>query len=246
MSGSAGPSVVRLAMWSGPRNLSTAMMRSWENRADTLVMDEPLYAHYLWVTGLEHPMASEILDSQPIDGAQAIASCLAPLPDGVTVSYQKHMSHHLLPDLDRAWLDELRHVVLLRHPARVLASYLDKRTDVVLDDLGLPQQLELLERAELVIDSDDFLTNPEGYLRSLCELIGAHFVDSMLSWPAGPRNTDGVWASHWYDAVWQSTGFAALDHANQRSLPPAPPGHEQLLAEAIEIYDELAAHRLVL
>ncbi len=230
-------------MWSGPRNLSTAMMRSWENRPDTVVMDEPLYAHYLAATGLDHPMGSEILRSQPTDGDDAIARCLAPLPAGIRVSYQKHMSHHLLPDLDRAWLDQLRHVLLLRHPARVLASYLDKRDDVVLDDLGLPQQLELLDRAELVIDSDDFLLGPQRHLEAICDLIEVEFDDAMLHWPAGRRSSDGVWAPHWYDAVWQSTGFA---DGSARPLPPTPPGHERLLAEAVEIYDELAARRLVL
>ncbi len=237
------PEVVRLAMWSGPRNLSTAMMRSWENRPDTVVMDEPLYAHYLAATGLDHPMGAEILRSQPTDGDDAIARCLAPLPAGIRVSYQKHMSHHLLPDLDRTWLDQLRHVLLLRHPARVLASYLDKRGDVVLEDLGLPQQLELLDRAELVIDSDDFLLDPQRHLEAICDLIGVGFDDAMLRWPAGRRSSDGVWASHWYDAVWQSTGFAT---GTTRPLPPAPPGYERLLAEAVEIYDELAARRLVL
>ncbi len=232
---------VRLAMWSGPRNLSTAMMRAWENRLDTVVMDEPLYGHYLAATGLDHPMASEIMASLPTDGAEAVARCLMPLPDGATISYQKHMSHHLLPDLDRAWLDELRHVILLRHPARVLASYLDKRGEVQLDDLGLPQQLELLERAELVIDSDDFLTDPRTYLGTLCDLIGVAFEPAMLAWPSGPRDSDGVWAAHWYDAVWQSTGFAP---AGDRPLPPTPPGLETLAADAADIYAELASHRL--
>ncbi len=232
---------VRLAVWSGPRNLSTAMMRAWENRSDTVVMDEPLYGHYLAATGLDHPMADEIMASLPTDGAEAIARCLAPLPQGVEISYQKHMSHHLLPDLDRAWLDGLHHVILLRHPARVLASYLDKRDRVVLDDLGLPQQLELLPRAELVIDSDDFLTQPRVYLGALCDLIGAAFDPAMLHWPPGPRSSDGVWAPHWYDAVWQSTGFAPTV---DRPLPATPPGREALAAEAAEIYAELAAHRL--
>ncbi len=238
--------VVRVAMWSGPRNLSTAMMRSFENRADTVVMDEPLYAHYLAVTGVDHPMAHEILASQPTDGAEAVARCLAPLPAGITVSYQKHMSHHLLADLDRSWLDELRHVLLLRHPARVLASYLDKREAVILDDLGLPQQRELLDRAELVIDSDDFLTDPRWYLTAVCDLLGIGFDEAMLTWPAGPRDTDGVWASHWYDAVWQSTGFQTRASSAAPPLPPIPPGHERLAADALAIYEELAAHRLLL
>lgn len=229
-------------MWSGPRNLSTAMMRAWENRSDTEVMDEPLYAHYLAATGIDHPMGAEIMASLPTDGADAIARCLAPLPDGIEVSYQKHMSHHLVPGLDREWLDHLRHVLLVRHPARVLASYVDKRADVVLTDLGLPQQLELLPRADLVIDSDDFLTDPRRYLHVLCELIDVAFDDAMVSWPAGSRRSDGVWAPHWYDTVWRSTGFAP---PNDRPFPPTPAGLESLAAEAEAIYRVLAAERLV-
>ncbi len=234
---------VRVAMWSGPRNLPTAMMRAWEHRPDTVVLDEPLYGHYLAATGLDHPMAAEIMQALPTDGAEAVARCLAPLPPGVAVSYQKHMSHHLLPDLDRGWLDHLRHVLLLRHPARVLASYLDKRNEVVLTDLGLPQQLELVDRCALVIDADDFLAAPRPYLEALCAAVGVDFDPAMLSWPAGERDSDGVWAPHWYDAVWRSTGFAPPD---ARPLPPTPPGLESLAADALEIYLELARRRLVL
>ncbi len=237
--------VVRIGMWSGPRNLSTAMMRSWENRDDTVVLDEPLYAAYLQQTGLVHPMNDEILGAGPISYDDAIASCLAPLPEGAHISYQKQMSHHLLPGVDRGWIGELRNVFLLRDPRRVLASYIKKRAEVALDDLGLPQQLELAERLgdALVIDSADFLSNPRGYSEALCRYVDVNFDHAMLSWPAGRRDSDGVWAPAWYDAVEQSTGFAK---PNDEPLPPDDLTYEALLRDAMEIYRTLANRRLVL
>ncbi len=241
----AGP-VTRIAVWSGPRNLSTAFMRSFENRPDTSVLDEPLYAHYLAVTGLDHPMRDEIISAGPVDEHDAIAACLAAAD--VAVSYQKHMAHHLLPAMDRAWLDLIdHHFLLLRHPARVLASYTRKRDGAIsVADLGLPQQIELLERFDrpLVIDSDDFLLDPEAYLRAMCERSGLEFAPRMLQWSAGPRDSDGVWAPHWYDAVWASTGFA-----RQRQVQPLPevePLSRAVLDEALPLYEVLSAARLVL
>ena len=238
--------VTRLAVWSGPRNLSTALMRSFENRPDTRVLDEPLYAHYLAATGLDHPMRDEIVAAGPTDEREAIAACLAPLD--VAVSYQKHMAHHLLPTMDRTWLDGIdHHVLLLRHPARVLASYSRKRDgDVTVADLGLPQQVELLERFDrpLVIDSDDFLIHPEAYLRAVCDRAGVTFDPRMLRWPAGSRDTDGVWASHWYDAVWASTGF--IPEVEPRPLPDVEPRARTVFDEAMSYYKVLAAARLML
>lgn len=239
-------SVTRIAVWSGPRNLSTALMRSFENRSDTSVMDEPLYAHYLAVTGLDHPMRDEIISAGPVDEHDAIAACLA--PTDAPVSYQKHMAHHLLPEMDRAWLDQIdHHFLLLRHPARVLASYTRKRDGAVtIADLGLPQQIELVKRFDrpLVIDSDDFLVDPENYLRAMCERAGLEFDTSMLQWSAGPRASDGVWAPHWYDAVWASTGFASRTQV--QPLPDVDPRSRAVLDEALPLYEVLAGARLVL
>ena len=228
-----------IAMWSGPRNLSTAMMRSWEHRADTTVMDEPLYAAYLAETGLDHPVAAEVIAAGPASYGDAIAACLAPPPAGVDLVYQKQMAHHLLPDTDRAWIGELRNHLLIRDPRRVLASYTKVRDDVTLADIGLPQQLELVDRCELVIDSTDFLTDPEGHLREMCRRLDVPFDPAMLSWPAGPRDSDGVWAPHWYAAVEESTGFGPPVVGD-----PAPlPDHlADLAAEAMEIYAELKRH----
>ncbi|MGK0275463.1 MAG: hypothetical protein ACI9N0_001847 [Ilumatobacter sp.] len=228
-------------MWSGPRNLSTAMMRSWENRVDTAVMDEPLYAAYLAATRLDHPGLDEIIGAGPASFDDAIAACLAPLPEGIAVSYQKHMAHHLLPDMDRSWLDGLRNVLLLRDPRRVLASYTKVRESVTLDDIGVPQQVELAERCEIVVDSDDFLADPAGYQREICRRLDVPFDPAMLAWPAGPRDSDGVWARHWYSAVEASTSFGPPP----TDPPAALPSHLAPIAdEAVAIYEELRANRL--
>jgi hypothetical protein len=209
--------VVRLAMWSGPRNISTALMRSWENRPDSMVVDEPLYAHYLAVTGLDHPGRDEVIASGDTDWSRVVQALLGPVPPGVDVFYQKHMTHHLTDDIDRAWIARLTNVVLIRDPREVVASYLRSRDRVTADDIGLPQQQRLYEELRgagatpLVIDSSDFLRAPAAYLQGLCAYLGLTFTDAMLSWPPGPRDSDGVWGRHWYGAVWSSTGFTAYE-----------------------------------
>ena len=229
----------RIAMWSGPRNLSTAMMRSWENRSDCDVIDEPLYAWYLEETGLDHPGADEIIAAGPSNLGDAIGACLAaPEAAGATISYQKHMAGHLLPGVDRGWLDDLTNCLLLRDPVRVLASYTKVREEVTLLDIGLPQQVELAERAVVIIDSADFLTDPEGYTRLVCDRVGVEFDPVMLSWPAGTRASDGIWAKHWYGAVETSTAFGPPPS----DLSPKLPDHLAAIAEeATEIYRELRA-----
>lgn len=233
--------MTRIAMWSGPRNLSTAMMRSWENRQDTRVMDEPLYAAFLTRTGLDHPGAAEIIGTGIPDLDAAIDSCLAPLPTGTTVSYQKHMAHHLPADRDLTWTDGLRNCLLLRDPRRVLASYTKVRETVTLDDIGIPQQVGLLPHCEIVIDAADFLADPEGYQREICRRLDIAFDEAMLSWPAGRRESDGVWAKFWYDSVDASTEFGPPP----TDPPPELPEHLRPIAdEALDIYTELAVHAL--
>jgi hypothetical protein len=198
-------------MWSGPRNISTAMMRAWENRPDTIVVDEPFYAAYLARTGLDHPAREEVIASQPTDPARVVAELRAPLPDGASVHYAKHMTHHLDAVDDLAWVAGFRNVLLIRDPREVVASYVKSRESCEPADIGLLQQerlLDVLDDVPPVIDAADFLRDPEGYLRWVCDWLGIGFTDRMLSWPAGPRASDGVWAPHWYDAVWASTGFA--------------------------------------
>ena len=234
--------MTRIAMWSGPRNLSTAMLRSWEHRADTEVLDEPLYAAYLASTGLDHPGRDEIIATGPADFDTAIARCLD-APVDRPISYQKHMAHHLLAGVDRRWLDELRHGLLLRDPRRVLASYTKVRGDVTLDDLGIPQQVELAQRCEVIVDADDFLTDPTAYQREICRRFGVEFDAAMLRWPAGRRDTDGVWAPHWYGAVEASTGFGPAP----TSGPPVVDERVAHVAEeALELYRGLHRRRLVI
>ena len=229
-------------MWSGPRTVSTALMRAWENRPDTVVADEPLYAFYLARTGLDHPGRAEVLASQPADWRVVLRTLTSgPLPDGRRISYAKHMTHHLLPEVDRAALAPLRHAFLIRDPAELLASYARVRATPTLDDLGLWQQAEIFaEFGGPVLDSRDLLERPEPMLRALCAALDVPFCPAMLSWPAGPRDTDGVWAPHWYESVWRSTGFGAW-------RPPAAPvpGRLAALAEQCQpYYQRLHACRL--
>ncbi len=238
---------VRIAMWSGPRNISTAMMRAFENRADCAVWDEPFYAHYLDHTGLDHPMAAEIIDAYETDWHEVAARATGPIPGGRAVFYQKHMTHHILPHMDLGSLDGLAHAFLIREPARVLMSYVDKRADVTLEDLGFPQQLRLFEtiqaavgHAPPVLDADDILADPRGMLDALCGAVGIPFDEAMLSWPPGRRDSDGLWAAHWYGAVEQSTGFMAPAKAKR----DVPPHLSDLLQAAVPYYEALYPHRL--
>jgi len=230
------PMVVRVAMWSGPRNVSTALMRSFGARPDTLVVDEPLYAHYLAVTGLDHPAREEVMASQPVDWAGAVAGLLAPLPDGKQVHYQKHMAHHLLPEVGRDWLGKVSNAFLVRDPAHVVASYAKVRGEPTLADLGYAQQVEIFRAyGGPVVDAADLLRDPPAVLSGLCAALGITYDDAMLSWPAGRRDTDGVWAPHWYASVERSTGFAPYD-----PTPVEVPDRLRWLVDAAQpFYEEL-------
>jgi len=210
-------------MWSGPRTLSTALMRSFENRPDTVVIDEPLYGYYLAATGIMHPGRDEILASMPVQWPQVVGRLVAgELPRGKTVFYQKHMTHHLLPEIDRSRLSGLRHAFLIRDPRRLLASYAKVRDTPTLADLGLAQQVEVFRRfGGPVVDAADLASHPEPTLKALCAALGIPFDAAMLSWPAGPRRTDGVWARYWYASVWASTGFKSARPATPATPDPA-------------------------
>jgi hypothetical protein len=229
-------------MWSGPRTVSTALMRSWENRPDTVVCDEPLYAFYLERTGIDHPGRAEVIASQPTDWRVVLARLTSgPLPPGVTISYAKHMTHHLLPEVDRTALAGLRHAHLIRDPRELLASYAKVRTEPDLDDLGLRQQAGIFEAfGGPVIDSRDLLTDPERMLRALCQALGVPFDAGMLSWPPGPRASDGVWAPYWYASVHASTGFAAY----RSPAEPLPARLEPLAARCLPYYQRLHSYRI--
>ncbi len=206
----------RIAMWSGPRNISTAMMRSWENRADTIVIDEPLYGPYLSKTKKQHPMFSEIIKDQGKDVKPIIKELTSSkLPKNKTIYYQKHMCHHILEGMDLSWIMQLKNVFLIRDPRYVLSSYLKKYEDPSPEDLGYPQQLKLFNDVReycgytpIVMDSKDILLNPKDMLRILCEKLTIEFDINMLAWPKGYRKSDGIWASHWYNRVIESTGFS--------------------------------------
>jgi len=218
---------LRIAMWSGPRNISTAMMRAWENRGDCAVSDEPLYAAYLAATGIDHPMREEVIAAGDSDANSVIRALLGPVPDAKPIWYQKHMAHHLLPGMDRGWISQLANVLLIRDPREVVVSYLKARTTVTPEDIGLPQQTELFDMLDAagmpppIIDAGEFLRAPEAQLRALCMLLGIDFTDRMLQWPPGPRATDGAWAPHWYERVWESTGFEPRSELQATRLPAA-------------------------
>jgi len=238
----------RVAMWSGPRNISTALMRAFENRADAVVVDEPLYAAYLRETGLPHPGREEIIASQPSDWRVVAEDLVHGDRDGAAIFYQKHMTQHLLPSVDLAFTDGLTNCFLIREPRQILASYARIRPNFSLEEVGFPQQIALFRRvrerlgtAPPVIDSALTLRDPAGVLRLLCDRLLIPFDERMLTWPPGRRASDGVWAPHWYAAVEASSGFAAPE---QRGPPPLPACYEAMCEEAEANYAELLPHAL--
>lgn len=237
----------RIAMWSGPRNVSTALLRSFGNRPDTAVCDEPFYAHYLVTTGLPHPGAERVIASQEKDWRVVASQLTGPVPGGRAVYYQKHMAHHLLDGMSGDWLDQLDHCFLIRHPRDMLLSLDAKFPNPGLSDTGLSQQWSLFKyvserrvSAPPVIDARDLLTNPRSVLEELCRRLGIPFYDEMLSWPPGRRETDGVWAEHWYDQVERSTGFGKYV-PKEGGLP----AHLfRLFEECMEYYEPLSELRI--
>lgn len=234
-------------MWSGPRNISTAMMRAWENRPDTAVVDEPLYAHYLKETGLDHPGREEVIAACETDWRKVAAFLTGPIPRGRSIWYQKHMSHHLLAGIDREWLRGLRHAFLIREPKEMLDSLVRVMPRAGLEDTGLPQQVELFElvrswtgRVPPVVDARDVLGDPRGVLSALCGALGVSFREEMLSWPPGRRESDGVWAPHWYAAVERSTGFQPH---TEREIE-LPSSLRDLHDACRGLYERLHVHRL--
>jgi len=243
----SAPLPIRIAMWSGPRNISTAMMRSWENRDDTVVIDEPLYAHFLYATRRPHPGIEETIAAGQTDWRKAVAQLTGPLPDGKRIYFQKHMTHHLLSEMERDWLGKLTNCFLIRKPREVLASYTKVIETPTLEDLGFPQQSEIFNwviartsRVPPVLDAADVLRDPRRMLGQLCDAIGVDFQDSMLSWPPGRRDTDGVWGKYWYTEVETSTGFRPYQARNVE----LPERLESLCAQCLEHYELLYEQRI--
>lgn len=238
---------IRIAMWSGPRNISTAMMRAFENREDCAVVDEPYYAHYLAVTGLDHPGREQVIAQGETDWRKVTQMLLGPAPGNKAVFYQKHMTHHMLEGMDHGWFGQVRHAFLIRDPREVLASYLKSRAQATAADIGILQQADLYDEivrqtgsVPPVIDADDFLKAPEAHLRALCEILQLDFSDRMLHWPAGSRESDGIWAPYWYDAVRKSTGFEPW-HAHTQAMPDS---HHDVIHACRPAYERLHAQRL--
>lgn len=234
-------------MWSGPRNLSTALMRSFGSRRDCFVIDEPFYAAYLVETGADHPMREAIISAHECDWRKVAAGLCAPRADGPAILYQKHMTHHMVDPIDRGWMEACRNGFLIRHPARVLASYARKREVVTARDIGFFEQAALFDRAAEylgapppVIDADDLLAEPKRMLMQLCAALGIAFDPAMLRWESGPRATDGIWGEHWYEAVNRSLGFGAPtpmpqldDDALRRIAEETLPAYERLRSYAL-------------
>jgi hypothetical protein len=239
---------VRLAMWSGPRNISTAMMRAWGNRSDTFVIDEPFYAFYLKATGKKHPGADEAIATGETDWRKVVAQLTSRLPNGKRIFFQKQMTHHLLPEVDREWLADMTNCFLIRDPREVIASYVKKREDPALEDLGFVQQAEVFDFVREhtnaippVVDAKDVLENPEQVLRLLCQAVAVEFSESMLSWPPGLRDTDGIWAKHWYGEVAKTTSFRPYRPKDE----PVPQRLREIYEQCREWYERLYQYRLL-
>ena len=235
---------MRIAMWSGPRNLSTAMMYAFAQRADCAVWDEPFYAAYLKRTGIEHPMGNEIMAAGETSPKAVAEACAGPIPQGKSLFYQKHMAQHMVTGMPLGWADQVTNVFLIRHPAYVVASYAKKREAPVEEDLGFIRLAELFDRlggdAPIVVDSADIRRQPAVMLQKLCTRIGIHFDPAMTRWPVGGNAADGVWAPHWYGAIHASTGFAG----EEGDLPELSGNYARLVEEAMPQYRRMAKYAM--
>jgi hypothetical protein len=255
---SPSANAVRIAMWSGPRNISTALMRSWGNRPDTVVIDEPFYAYYLKTTGKNHPGAGQVIAGGKTNWRKIVERLTGPISNGKRILYQKQMTHHLLPQVDRQWLGAVTNCFLIRDPREVIASYIKKNPDPTLEDLGFVQQTKIFDfvigtsrrdirgrrsapSLPIVIDAKDVLENPERMLRLLCDAVDVEFDNAMLSWPPGLRDTDGIWAKYWYDDVARSTSFQPYRSKNE----PVPERLREIHGRCRECYDRLYQYRLL-
>ncbi len=237
-------STVRIAMWSGPRNISTAMMRAWENRADCVVSDEPFYAAYLAATGLDHPMRAEVIASQPTDWGECARFCEGAIT--APIHFQKHMCQHMVAEAPLGWMVACRHAFLIRPPEAVAASFHRGWPEMGADDLGFRRQAELFDHTcqvtgtvPPVLESRDVLETPEAALAALCAGLGVPFDRAMLSWPKGRRESDGVWAAHWYARVEASAGFTPY-----RAPGPVPEELEGIVEACRPHYQRMASHKL--
>ena len=233
-----------IAMWSGPRNLSTALMRSFENRLDTTVIDEPCYAHFLQKTGVEHPGKQEVLRSQSTKWEEVVTLCTGKIPNNKSIWYQKHMAQHNLEGYDIRWIKKIKNCLLIRNPKYVIASYNREYPIRDVSLLGYLQQeniIALLQRENNetppIIDATDLLRSPKKILEKLCSRLGIEFSDRMLSWPAGKRDTDGVWGSHWYKGVEKSVGFLSYKKKDIKLSKELVPIYENCMISYEKMYE---------
>ena len=237
---------VRINCWSGPRNVSTALMRSFAQRADTRAFDEPLYGHYLKTTGAPHPGRDELVEILDTDAARVVREVVLG-PCDRDVMFFKQMVHHLTPDLDLGFLDQTVNVLLIRDPAEVIASLVNQLPQPIMRDVGLERQAilfrDLRSRGQdpPVLDARQLLLDPEGVLKQLCARVGISWDPAMLSWPSGPQPEDGVWAKYWYDNLHTSTGFQPYRERSRE----VPEHCRALLEECRAHYDEMIPHALV-
>ena len=232
---------MRIACWSGPRNISTALMRSWSSREDVFVSDEPFYAYYLKETRLNHPMAEEIIDYYPNTYNQVVNSLNEKIPESKKIWYQKHMAHHLIHFKNIDWIKNFHNCFLIRHPKDVITSYINKNQLNHIDELGYPQQWKLIEYLKdnkkdiIVIDSSILLENPKKILNKWCKNLNIEFYETMLSWEKGHYSTDGIWWKHWYNNVINTTQFELL---NKKSNT-IPNRYQDIYNEALDYYKKL-------
>ena len=234
--------MIRIAMWSGPRNISTAMMRAWENRLDTFVVDEPFYAHYLSKNRVEHPGREEVLLNGEIDSYKVSQGLVKDISNSHKVYYQKHMAHHLLDSVNRDWMKDVINCFLIRNPKDMIISYSKIHSDITRDLLGIEQQKEIFDYVQNftgevppVIDSKDVLLDPRGVLTKFCNRIGIDFSEKMLNWPKGSRDTDGIWGKYWYNNVINSTGFNPYTVKNSE----VPDEYKSIYKESLKLYEDL-------
>ena len=230
--------MINIYMWSGPRNISTALMRAFENREDTKVFDEPLYAYYLKKTNLDHPMKEEILNTHPSDENEII-NLITKKDNNYKIFFQKHMTHHILDETKLDWINKGKNFFLIRDPAKVIVSYLRKNTLKTIQDVGYKKLYEIFKlfssEKPIVINSDYLLENPEKYLKILCQKLNLNFDQKMLNWPKGYRDSDGIWSKVWYQDVISSTTFNSKNNKEYK----VPETYKDIYKECLEIYNEI-------
>lgn len=229
-------------MWSGPRNISTAMMRSWGSRSDTFVIDEPYYAHYLSQNELDHPGREEVIQEGELDSEKVSRGLVNDTKDSCSIYYQKHITHHLLDSIDREWMKSVVNCFLIRDPKDMIISYSKVHPDLNMHLLGLEEQNEIFEYVKNiageippVIDAKDVLMNPRDILGKFCDKIGVIFSEEMLTWARGSRDTDGNWGKYWYKNVVNSTGF----NEYKPKMEEVPDRYLDLYEDCYKLYKNL-------